>query len=95
LKRPVTALALWDYNEQSVYYLFGKKTGNPKADEILEALEATSEGLTRTGICNLFHNNADKDRIDDALECLVDLHLAHPVAEGKATRWFAGPLPTK
>ncbi len=32
------ALAVWDYCEVSVRYIFGTKTGNPVADRIIEAV---------------------------------------------------------
>jgi hypothetical protein len=46
----LAALALWDYAEQSARYVFGDATGDPVADQILEALRASrGEGMTKTG----------------------------------------------
>jgi hypothetical protein len=45
------ALALWDYAEASARYMFGDATGDPVADQILEALRAAGrEGMSRTEI---------------------------------------------
>src|SRR5215213_1663493 len=42
------ALALWDYSEASSRYVFGDATGDPIADQIVEALKAASQvGMTR------------------------------------------------
>jgi len=42
------ALAVWDYCQASVRYLFDNKLGNSTADTILSALRQTPDGLTRT-----------------------------------------------
>jgi hypothetical protein len=65
------ALALWGYCERSVRYIFGDAIGDPVADEILNALRRTDEGLTRTEISNLFARNRDKQHIDMALSVLA------------------------
>jgi hypothetical protein len=51
----LAALAVWQYAEQSAYLIFGDRTGDMVADEILEALtEAGEEGMSRTEIHDLF-----------------------------------------
>jgi hypothetical protein len=51
----LAALAVWQYAEQSAYMIFGDRTGDMVADEILEALrEAGEEGMPRTEIYDLF-----------------------------------------
>ena len=39
------ALALWDFCERSIVHVFGLSTGNPDADQILNALRSTTRGL--------------------------------------------------
>jgi hypothetical protein len=48
------ALAVWDYCELSAVHIFGDAIGDPVADEILRALQAAPDGLTRTAINELF-----------------------------------------
>jgi Domain of unknown function (DUF3854) len=51
----LAALAVWQYAEQSAYLIFGDRTGDMVADEILEALRgAAEEGMPRTEIHDLF-----------------------------------------
>jgi len=66
----LSALALWDYAENSVRYIFRDKTGDNVADRILEALQESEDGLTRTQISNMFDRHKDKSRIDEAIELL-------------------------
>jgi len=44
------ALAVWDYCADSARYIFGKRLGDPTADSILDALQRSSQGLTREQI---------------------------------------------
>jgi len=66
------ALALWEYAERSVRYVFGDRTGNPVADRIMEALRDHPDGMTTEEIRDLFsrHRTAEKD---GALEMLLRL----------------------
>lgn len=65
------ALAVWDYCEDSVRYIFGDALGDPIADEILRALRAKHpDGMTRTQIRDLFGRNRTADRIGVALSTL-------------------------
>lgn len=64
------ALALWDFAEASVRYIFKGKTGDDVADKIYEAVQESKTGLTRTDINNLFDRHKSKERIDEALEML-------------------------
>jgi hypothetical protein len=87
------ALAVWDYCYASASLLFGMSTGDPIADRIREAVEASSEGLSKSKITRLFHGHVERDRIDAALETLVTLGalaLNHqPTAGRPSTRWSA------
>jgi hypothetical protein len=80
------ALALWQYAERSVRFLFGDSTGNPDADVILRALRADIDGLTRTEVSNLFARHASAARIGRALELLNQKRLARVEHEGTGGR---------
>ena len=69
----LAALAVWDYCEASVQYIFGQSLGDPAADAILEALKAAPGGLTRTEINNLFGRNLSADRLQAAIGELLRL----------------------
>jgi hypothetical protein len=51
----LAALAVWQYAEQSAYLIFGDRTGDMVADEIIEALkDVGEEGMARTDMHELF-----------------------------------------
>jgi Protein of unknown function (DUF3987) len=64
------ALAFWEYVEQSVRYVFGDATGDSVADDILRALRASPDGLTRTELSNHFGRHVSADKLGSALELL-------------------------
>jgi hypothetical protein len=64
------ALAVWDYVERTSRWIFGDATGDPLADEILEALRAVG-ALTRNDIYDLFKRHERRARIDQALGHLL------------------------
>ena len=67
----VASLALWEYCENSVRYIFGDATGDHVVDSIVMALEQAPEGLSRSKIHSLFGRNLKVNRIDRALESLT------------------------
>jgi hypothetical protein len=67
----LAALAVWDYCDASVRYIFGQSLGDPVADTILEALKAASDGLTRTEVSNLFGRHETTERIQQAIAELL------------------------
>lgn len=67
------ALALWDYAERSVAFLFGKATGDPVMDRILEELRQVPE-MTRNAIRDSFSRHVPADRLDMALSRLVKMN---------------------
>ena len=71
----LAALALWEYIEASVAFIFGDATGDPTADTILAALRQNGE-LTRTQVSDLFGRNLSSDRIARALQTLLQLGKA-------------------
>ncbi len=88
------ALGLWDYAEASALYVFGDATGDPVADQIVEALRATGkEGMTRTEISNLFGRNKKAEHINGALTLLLKagrIRREQVETKGRAAeRWYA------
>jgi hypothetical protein len=67
----LAALALWEYAEASVKFIFGDRMGDAVADRIYDALGDSSEGLTRTEIRDMFDRHEKRERIDDAITLLV------------------------
>ncbi len=59
-----SALAVWEYAEESARYIFGDAIGDPDADKVLEALKDSEEGLTRTEIRDLFGRNKSGEELD-------------------------------
>jgi hypothetical protein len=76
------ALALWDYADASVSYIFGNALGDPIADQILATLKNSQEGLTRTQISDLFGRNVRADRLQRALTLLQ----IHGLAEARTMK---------
>jgi hypothetical protein len=84
-------LALWDYCQRSVRFIFGDRQGNVVADRILSAVRAAPNGLTRTEICALFGRNVTADSLNYALQSLSARGLIRAVRESgsgrPAERW--------
>ena len=77
------ALAVWDYCSRSVAYIFGEAVGDPVADAILAALQATPDGMKRSEIrADLLGRHTKAERLDIALSSLAAAGLAasHSVA---------------
>jgi hypothetical protein len=87
------ALALWEYAERSVHYIWGRATGDPVADTIHAALLNRKE-MTRTEISQLFAGHETSARISEALQLLAVLGRAHSerrqTGGGPAEVWAAG-----
>jgi len=69
------ALALWDYAERSVYFVFGDDLGDPLADDLLRLLRSCLNGLTRTESTTCLNRHQSSDRIGRALGLLLQHHL--------------------
>lgn len=67
------AIAVWDYTEASVKYIFQGKIGDPIANKIIEALTNHPEGMARTDISYLFGRNVDSDQLSISLDSLLNL----------------------
>jgi Bifunctional DNA primase/polymerase, N-terminal len=89
----VAALALWEYCEASCRFIFGDTLGDPDSDEILHALRARQDGMTRTEIRDLFGRNKSAGQIGRSLQGLAEQGLAmsrEEKTEGRPVeRWFA------
>jgi hypothetical protein len=87
------ALAVWDYCYASASLLFGMSTGDPIADRIREAIEASGYGLSKHQIARLFHGHVEGYRIEAALQNLVTLGAVTPQSQqtgGRpSTQWSA------
>lgn len=83
-------LEVWRYCRDSAVYLFGAGTGDPVADQILDALRtAGANGLTRTEVSGLLGRNQPRDRIQQALTVLLVHDRAQMDPEGRTERWRA------
>jgi hypothetical protein len=86
------ALAIWQFADESARLLFGNKLGDPTADQILAALRANPDGLTRWDIHGVFHRNKPATELDRAINVLLGLGLIRAQQEetgGRiATRFF-------
>jgi phage gp16-like protein len=87
------ALAVWQYAEQSARYIFGSALGDATADELLRALRAKPDGMTRTEIRDHFGRNKAADEINRALTVIADAGRAYyrkdPTGGRSAEVWFA------
>jgi hypothetical protein len=87
------ALAVWEYCSASASLFFGTSTGDHTADRILEAINASTDGLSRTQMSALFHGHLSSNRIDAALEQLISLgaidHSNQRTGGRNATLWSA------
>ena len=73
------ALELWKFCEGSARHIFGDKTGNVIADEILNSLRGISpEAMTRTAISRLFKGHKRASELIQALNLLQSFGPAKP-----------------
>jgi len=71
------ALALWEYCDASVGYIFGDSLGDRVADKILSALRSNTAGLSRDAIREVLGRNESSARIEQALMLLSEHGLAY------------------
>jgi hypothetical protein len=88
------AIAAWSYCEASATFVFGESLGDPVADELLDLLRASLEGMTRTEIRDAFQRHQDAARISAALKSLqasglVERAAPAPTGGRPAERWKA------
>ena len=89
------ALAVWQYAEDSVRYIFRTTSGNPTADEILSLLKDAPEGVNRTEINAHFGRHKSASELNAAFELLHREGLAMvekiPTAGRPREVWKAVP----
>ncbi len=95
----LAALAVWQYCEASVRYIFGSALGNPTADELLlEIRRRGSRGMSRTEMREHFGRHKRSSEIAAALLSLRDLDLIQaqkaPTGGRPEERWFACGSPS-
>lgn len=82
---------MWDYCSASASLFIGTSTVGYTAGRILDATDASINGLFRTPISALFHGYLNSDRIEAALEQLVSLgaiqQSSQPSAGPPSTLW--------
>ncbi len=74
------AIALWEYAQASVIYVFGRNSGNVIADRIHEELLARGR-MSRNEIVDLFQRHVSGERLEISLRLLADLGWARRVYE--------------
>jgi hypothetical protein len=92
----MAALALWEFVERSVAFVFGDSLGDPVADDLLRLLRgAGRQGVSRSEMMSYFQRNTSSERIGRALGLLLASNLAsfeRAPANGAGRpeeRWFA------
>jgi hypothetical protein len=87
------AIAVFEFTERSVAYLFGDSTGDGIADEALSLMRGCPAGITRGEILNFFGRHLSSDRLTLALRTLHRLGRARFETVGTggrpAERWRA------
>lgn len=92
----LAALAIWDYCEASVRWLFGEQSGDYVADTLLACLRQSPAGLDRTEISHMLGRHVPAVRLSPALESLRQSGLARSQMRTDTggrpeERWFALP----
>ena len=82
----IAALALWQYAEESVEYIFGNVLGDPVADTILAKVRDNADGLSRSEISNLFSRHQRSNQIDRAIALLEKKGKVRRISEPTSGR---------
>jgi hypothetical protein len=96
LEHVESALAVWQYAEESARLIFGDLLGDPDADKLLTALRDTEDGsMTRNEVRELFGRNKGAEELDRIRTVLLKEGRIRVTrsreGEGKkpTERWFA------
>jgi len=81
-----SALALWQYCEDSAKYIFDVSTGDKNADKIVTALQGNKDGMTRTQLSKLFQRHLPMSEINRALQMLIETGRAEMKKEETSGR---------
>jgi len=65
------ALAIWEYSERSIEYLFGDSLGDAVAESTLTLIRGCPQGVSRTDISRYHGNNLSAARLSAALGMLL------------------------
>jgi hypothetical protein len=86
------ALAVWQYCEASVRYLFGSTLGDTRADTLLAALQdCAPKGLSRKEVTHgIFQRNLRADELDRLLRLLLDRQLIRIAHGARQTGYGRG-----
>jgi len=88
------ALAVWEYVEASIAYVFDSATGHRDADTLLEALQGAAEGrMTKTEIISeVFHGHIRAHDLNQAIRILADAgivtRLGGPTTGGRRKEYI-------
>ena len=77
------AEAVWEYARASAAAIFGERTGDTVADQILTELRKSGGELSRTEIRDVLARHRKKERIDEAISLLANLGLATEATKGE------------
>lgn len=81
------AMAVIDYNEETLVHLFGSSTGDRTADKIFRALIEHPSGLSRTEIsADILQRNSNKETINIALQKLMERGLIHETRQRRGRK---------
>jgi hypothetical protein len=79
----LAALALWEYCEAGVRFLFANRLADPVAQQVLDLLtHSHTHTATKSEVFNLFNRHQTKQRIAQALDFLSEKGLAHMRQQG-------------
>jgi hypothetical protein len=87
----LAALAFWTYADQSAKYVFRYSQGNPIADQMLQAVGASLEGLSRSSVYDLFGRHVTRGEIDAALASLQEkglIRIERRSTAGRPAEWI-------
>ncbi len=77
---------MWNYCAESAALFFGTSTGDPIADRIREAIEASFTGVSIKQMSALFHGHVSSERIEAALQQLQALGAIHQTSQPSGGR---------
>ena len=87
----LAAVALWTYADQSARYVFGYSQGNPIADQILQAVAAAPEGISRSSVYDLCGRHVKQGEVEAALATLQEkglIRIESRRTQGRPAEWI-------
>ncbi len=76
------AIAVWEYSDASVRYIFGSCLGDPLAQRILDLVNERPAGLSRTELHKALGGSTPAQKLNPAIQTLVAKNLLVRVKEG-------------